>query len=126
MAVRRRSGAHATGAPSPDADSRAAAEAGSAVESGSSTSTASRPTAIQPNPAPTSSHGDPATRATFRLLLLRGLAPDEAANLTAYLCGLPVHDARWTLGEINRLLFLRELSRSGRWGLDDGAGRRLH
>jgi hypothetical protein len=124
MADRRRSGAHATGVPSPDADSRPAAEADSAVESGSSTSTASRPTATQPNPAPT--HGDPATRATFRLLLLRGLAPDEAANLTAYLCGLPVRDARWTLGEINRLLFLRELSRSGRWGLDDGVGRRLH
>jgi hypothetical protein len=57
---------------------------------------------------------------------LKGLAPDEAANLTAYLCGLPVGEARWTLGEINRLLFLRELSRSGRWGLDDDVTRRLH
>ena len=128
MADRRRSGAHATGVPSPAADSRAAAEAGSAVASGSSTSTVSRMATTQPAPAPTPTptHGDPATRATFRLLLLRGLAPDEAANLTAYLCGLPVHDARWTLGEINRLLFLRDLSRSGRWGLDDGVGRRLH
>ncbi len=124
MADRRRSGAHVSGVPSPDADSRPAAEAGSAVESGSSTSTASRPAKMPPSQAQT--HSDPATRATFRLLLLRGLAPDEAANLTAYLCGLPVHDARWTLGEINRLLFLRDLSRSGRWGLDDGVGRRLH
>ena len=30
-------------------------------------------------------------------------------NLTAYLCGLPVGEARWTLSEINRLLFLRDL-----------------
>ncbi|HLY15007.1 MAG TPA: hypothetical protein VKR24_11710 [Candidatus Limnocylindrales bacterium] len=67
---------------------------------------------------------DPATRATYRLLLLRGLAADEAANLTAYLCGLPVGEAHWTLSEINRLLFLRDLGRSGHWGLDDGKGRR--
>jgi len=60
------------------------------------------------------------TRATYRLLLLRGLEAHEAANLTAYLCGLPVSEARWTLGEVNRLLFLRDLGRSGRWGLDDG------
>ena len=124
MADRRRSGARATGVSSPDADSWPAAEPGSAVESGSSTSTAPRPAAKRPNPAPATS--DPATRATYRLLLLRGLAPDEAANLTAYLCGLPVGEARWTLGEINRLLFLRELIRTGRWGLDDGAERRLH
>lgn len=124
MVDRRRSGARATGASSPGADLRPAAEAGSAVGSGSSTSTAPRPTAARPNQTPANS--DPATRATFRLLLLKGLAPDEAANLTAYLCGLPVSEARWTLGEINRLLFLRELSRSGRWGLDDGVRRRLH
>jgi hypothetical protein len=37
-----------------------------------------------------------------------------------------VGEAHWTLGEINRLLFLRELIRTGRWGLDDGAERRLH
>lgn len=68
---------------------------------------------------------DPATRATYRLLLLKGLAADEAANLTAYLCGLPVGEAHWTLSEVNRLLFLRELSRTGRWGLDPDTGR-LH
>jgi len=124
MADRRRSGARATGVPSRDADSWPAAEAGSAGGSGSSTSTASRPTATRPSQVPATS--DPATRATYRLLLLRGLAPDEAANLTAYLCGLPVSGAHWTLGEINRLLFLRELIRTGRWGLDDGVGRRLH
>ncbi|HEY7522589.1 MAG TPA: hypothetical protein VH720_02890 [Candidatus Limnocylindrales bacterium] len=56
------------------------------------------------------------TRAAYRSLLLRGLAPEEAANLTAYLCGIQVGDQRWTLREVNRLLFLRELQRNGRFG----------
>ena len=124
MAERRRSGARATGAPSPDVASWPAAEADSEVESGSSTSAVLKPLETRPKQAPT--NPDLATRATYRLLLLKGLAPDEAASLTAYLCGLPVGEARWTLGEINRLLFLRELSRTGRWGLDDGGSRRLH
>ncbi len=122
MADRRRSGERAAGARSRAAGSWPAAGAGFAAGSGSTTSTASRPKRTDPGRPPASQ--DPATRATYRLLLLRGLAPDEAANLTAYLCGLPVSQARWTLGEINQLLFLRELGRSGRWGLDDGLTRR--
>lgn len=123
MAERRRSGAHGTGARSRDAGSWRAAAAGSAAGSGSSTSTAPKPAATRPAEGPT--NHDPATRATYRLLLLKGLAADEAANLTAYLCGLPVGEARWTLAELNGLLFLRELSRSGGWGID-GEERRLH
>jgi hypothetical protein len=65
----------------------------------------------------------PQTRATYRLLLLKGLAPDEAANLTAFMCGIQVGSQRWRLNEINRLLFLRELSHAGRFGIDDGADR---
>ena len=122
MADRRRSGERAAGARSRVAASWAADGAVSAVGSGSSTSTASKPRRMDPGRL--RANQEPATRATYRLLLLRGLAPDEAANLTAYLCGLPVSQARWTLGEINQLLFLRELGRSGRWGLDDGLGRR--
>ncbi|HEX3427796.1 MAG TPA: hypothetical protein VHS36_03240 [Candidatus Limnocylindrales bacterium] len=53
------------------------------------------------------------TRATYRGLILRGLAPDEAANLTAYLAGIAVGDWRWTVAQINQLLFLRELNRTG-------------
>jgi hypothetical protein len=60
------------------------------------------------------------TRATYRLLLMRGLAQAEAANLTAYLCGIDVAGTQWSIGEINRLLFLRTLARSGRWGAGDG------
>jgi hypothetical protein len=60
------------------------------------------------------------TRATQRLLVLRGLAADEATNLTAFLCGFPVTDRHWQLREINQLLFLRELERQGRFGPRDG------
>jgi hypothetical protein len=63
----------------------------------------------------------PATRTIYRGLLLRGLRPGEAANLTAFLCGIPVRDHRWKLDEVNRLLFLRELEASGRFSLVDGS-----
>ena len=63
----------------------------------------------------------PGTRATYRTLLLRGLAPEEAANLTAFLCGIQVGTQGWKLHEVNRLLFLRELQVAGQFGLHDGA-----
>jgi hypothetical protein len=53
------------------------------------------------------------TRATYRSLLIRGLAPDEAANLTAYLAGIGVGGSHWTLRQINQLLFLRQMNRTG-------------
>jgi hypothetical protein len=59
--------------------------------------------------------GEVQTRATYRFLLMRGLDPAEAANLTAYLCGIGVEGSHWSIGEVNRLLFLRRLARSGRW-----------
>jgi hypothetical protein len=123
MAERRRSGAHATGARSRVAVSSRAVGAGSVAGSGSSTSTDPR-AALTVRPQAPANH-DPATRATYRLLLLKGLAADEAANLTAYLCGLPIGQAGWSLSEVNRLLFLRELSRTGHWGVDSDKGR-LH
>jgi hypothetical protein len=63
----------------------------------------------------------PGTRATYRNLLMRGLAPEEAANLTAFLCGIHVETQPWKLDEVNRLLFLRELQAAGRFGFHDGA-----
>ena len=62
-----------------------------------------------------------ATRQTHHQLVLRGMAPDQAANLTAFLCGIHVGSQPWKLGEINRLLFLRELQSDGRFGFNDGA-----
>lgn len=62
-----------------------------------------------------------ATRATYRALLVRGFTPGEAANLTAYLAGIEVGQGRpWRLADVDRLLFLRELCRTGRLGADDG------
>ncbi len=61
-----------------------------------------------------------ATRSTYRMLLIKGLQPDEAANLTAYLCGIGVGPQSWKLTEVNRILFLRELARAGRFGEADG------
>jgi hypothetical protein len=60
------------------------------------------------------------TKATYRTLLLRGLTPDEAASLTAFLCGIEVGSGHWHIDEVNRLLFLRELQIAGRFGADDG------
>ena len=64
------------------------------------------------------------TRATYRSLLMRGLAPDEAANLTAFLAGISVGEAHWTLRQINQLLFLRAMNRTGQF--TDSADPRPH
>jgi len=63
------------------------------------------------------------TRSTVRQLTLRGLAPSDALNVTALMCGIPVADRHWQLREINQMLFLRALRRQGRFGPDDGSGR---
>jgi hypothetical protein len=65
------------------------------------------------------------TRDTVRVLTLRGFAATEAINLTAYLCGIAVGSGGWKLGEINGLLFLRDLSRRGRFGSNDGREPRI-
>jgi hypothetical protein len=67
-----------------------------------------------PAPSPASTPEMP-TKATYRNLILRGLAPDEAANLTAYLAGIGVGGTHWTLRQINQLLFLRQMNRDGRF-----------
>lgn len=60
------------------------------------------------------------TRSTYRVLLMRGLSPTEAANLTAFMCGIPIAEVHWSLRQVNQLLFLRELARTGRFGPFDG------
>jgi hypothetical protein len=61
-----------------------------------------------------------ATRPTYRSLLQKGMAPEEAANLTAFLAGIPIGEAHWTLAQINQLLFLRQMKQTGRFGHTDG------
>ena len=51
---------------------------------------------------------------------MRGMAPEEAANLTAFLAGLPVGEGHWTLKQINELLFLRRMAELGKFGGQDG------
>ena len=66
----------------------------------------------------------PATRRTFRSLTALGLTPEEAANLTAFMCGIPVEGTHWSIRQVNQLLFLRELRRTGRFGRKDGRAAR--
>ncbi len=68
----------------------------------------------------------PAPRATFRQLQQEGLTPGEAASLTAFMCGMPIADLRWTLGQINHLLFLQRLYRLARFGIGEGERQRPH
>jgi hypothetical protein len=70
--------------------------------------------------ATTAAPNDLPTRSTYRMLVMKGLAPAEAANLTAFLSGLHVGDQHWNLKELNQLLFLRDMQRSGRFGETDG------
>lgn len=64
-----------------------------------------------------------ATIPTHRALVRKGLTSAEAANLTAFLCGIPLRDVHWSLTQVNRLLFIRELHRTGRIGEDAEATR---
>ena len=64
-----------------------------------------------------------AARRVLRTLTALGLTPEEAANLTAFMCGIPIEGAHWSIRQINELLFLRELQRSGRFGRKDGGSR---
>ena len=43
-------------------------------------------------------------KATYRALLARGLEAGEAANLTAFLHGLPSTGFRWTLPEVEAIV----------------------
>ncbi len=125
MADRRRSGGtRVSGHRSRAAGSWPVDGAPSAAGSGSATSTAStRPSTV---PEPDFPWRDTATLATYRHLLTKGLQPGEAANLTAFLCGIPVSDIHWKLVEVNRLLFLRRLAQTGSWGALDGHRGRPH
>jgi len=62
----------------------------------------------------------PRPAAAYRQLLMRGLAPDEAANITAVMRGIPIVATPWTVRQISHLLFLRAMLDAGRFGPDDG------
>lgn len=58
--------------------------------------------------------------AAYRLLLMQGLAPGEAANVIAMKRGIPIGATPWTVHEISYVLFLRAMRDAGRFGRDDG------
>jgi hypothetical protein len=74
-------------------------------------------------------------RATYRAFLARGLDAGEAANLTAFLHGLPSAGVHWTLPEIEAIVSRRlhraaELRAAGhpaaRRHAEQSAGRAVH
>ena len=89
----------------------------SGVASGSATDTLTSPDSLETQEALR-------TRATYRTLLMKGMAPDEAANLTAYMAGIPIGESHWTLRQVNQLLFLRQMQRTGRF--DPGTEAQTH
>ena len=59
----------------------------------------------------------PATvRMTYRRLRIAGLSAREAGSLTGHLSGLRMVPGGWVIEEVERLLFVRELVRTGRMG----------
>lgn len=62
----------------------------------------------------------PTPRATFWHLQQKGLTPGEAASLTAFMCGMPSADLRWSLIQINQMLFLQRLYQLGHFGIGEG------
>lgn len=58
---------------------------------------------------------------THRSLVMNGLTTAEAARLTSYLCGFAPPEGDWAIDQLTRLLFIRELARSGHFGRLDGA-----
>ena len=99
------------------------------VAAATTVGTGSAATTPRLSPAPTPASDETAgleTRSTYRLLVSRGLTPDEAATLTAFMCGIPIADGRWSIRQVNQLLFLKAMVRTGRFGAADGGTHRPH
>jgi hypothetical protein len=58
----------------------------------------------------------PTARTTYRRLRIAGLSAREAGSLTGHLAGLHAVPGGWAIEEVERLLFVRELVRTGRMG----------
>jgi hypothetical protein len=56
------------------------------------------------------------TQAAYRLLITSGFSGADAAGLIGYVSGLPACSSRWSLNQVNRLLFLRDLYTNTAWG----------
>ncbi|MGD0247465.1 MAG: hypothetical protein ABSB75_00265 [Candidatus Limnocylindrales bacterium] len=56
------------------------------------------------------------TQDAYQLLVRSGYSGQDAAALIGFVVGLPPCDSRWSLAQINRLLFLRALYSDSDWG----------
>jgi len=56
------------------------------------------------------------TQAAYRLLITSGFSGADAAGLIGYVVGLHTCNSRWSLSQVNRLLFLRNLYTNTDWG----------
>jgi hypothetical protein len=56
------------------------------------------------------------TQASYRRLVSSGLTSAEAAGLIGYVSGLPQNASPWSMGQINKMLFLRSLYLESDWG----------
>lgn len=59
------------------------------------------------------------TQAAYRLLVTSGFSGADAAGLISFVVGLPQGNSRWSLSQVNRLLFLRDLYANTDWGRDE-------
>jgi hypothetical protein len=60
-----------------------------------------------------------ATQASYRFLVSSGLTGVEAAGVIAYVTGIGAGTGRWSLSQVNRMLFLRNLYTGTAWGQDE-------
>ena len=83
-------------------------------------STPSGPSALAPSPTaplpPDLLPRELPTQAAYRLLVTSGMPGEDAAALIGYVVGLANCDSRWSLSQVNRLLFLRALYSNNDWG----------
>lgn len=114
MAGRAQRGSRDRGRSSPPGSQLALAAASEVVPGAASITSMSSTTQAAPAAA------TPSPRAVWRLLQMKGMSPDEAANLTAFLYGLPTADLHWSMPQLNKILFLRSMRETGRLGSDDG------
>ena len=84
---------------------------------------AAEPVDAEAEPVPAVTHIPPdimprllQTQAAYRLLITSGISGADAAGLIGYVVGLPHGESRWTLSQVNRLLYLRSLYSNSDWG----------
>ena len=59
------------------------------------------------------------TQVAYRQLVSSGISGQEAAGLIGYVIGLGSCESRWSIAQINKVLFLRDLYRNTDWGTSE-------